>query len=133
MLGRLLLPDFRLLKDDLSDEIGAVLAAVADITTMTAAKKALIVKARAMMEHKGYLTYTGRYLAMDAGTHSRVLGVGDSCCMDVPQNKRGNLEPFRGKFIRIACVASGKGSSKVYMAGVRSRKRAPSRKPGTKV
>ncbi len=124
MIGSLIIPDFSLLKDEMSDEVGKVLASVADIPTMTAEKKALIVKARAMMEQEGYLTYKGRYLAMDAGTHSRVLGVGDSCCMNVPANKRGNLEPFRGKLIRIACVANGKGRSKVYMAGVLPRRRS---------
>lgn len=123
MMGRLLLPDVGLLKDDLSDEIGHVLASIANIPTMTAEKRALIAKACAMMEAKGYITYEGRYLAMDAGAFTRVLHVGDSCCMDVPMTKRGHLEPFRGKFIRIVYVASSRGRSKVYMAGELARRR----------
>ncbi len=133
MIGSLIIPDFSLLKDEMSDEVGKVLASVADIPTMTAEKKALIVKARAMMEKRGYITYKGRYMAMDAGTHAHVLRVGDSCCMNVPANKRGNLEPFRGKFIRIVCVASGVGTTKIYMAGVVARKRTSSRKPKAQV
>lgn len=123
MMGMLLLPDPGLQEDEKADAIGRVLARASEMPTMTGEKRALLAEAQALMEAKGYITYEGRYLVMDGGTHAYVLGVGGSCCMQVPKSKRGHLEPFRGKFIRIVCIASGKGRSKIYMAGVLSRRR----------
>jgi hypothetical protein len=124
MMGILLLPDPGLQEDEKTDAIGRVLARASAIPTMTGEKRALLAEAQTLMQAKGYITYKGRFLALDRGTHAYVLRVGDSCCMQVPKTKSGHLEPFRGKFVRIVCIASGKGRSKVYMAGVLTRKRS---------
>ena len=53
--------------------------------------------------------YTGRYF---------ISRVGMSYIYDVPKNKRGNLKKFKGKTIRIICIASGRNFCRSYMAGI---------------
>jgi len=36
----------------------------------------------------------------------------------VPNNKKGNLQKFRGKTTRVVCISSGPRWERLYMAGV---------------
>ena len=66
----------------------------------------------ALLESKGYIDFTGSYNDYIASA------IGDSYLYDVPMYKRGYLSKFRGKRIRVVCVASGPHRYRAYMAGL---------------
>lgn len=66
-----------------------------------------------VLERSGYRAFTASAASFGLSR------VGQSCLYDVPPEKRGHLETFRGKKIRVVCVGMGGGAFKrSYMAGV---------------
>lgn len=61
---------------------------------------------------KGYISYIG-----DSRDFGGLNCSGMSLIYKVPFDKRGNLESFRGKTIRICCVGSGYRAQRNFLAG----------------
>jgi hypothetical protein len=98
--------------ENFKDKIGIILKKITAIETNTKTKK----------EHVSELINLGkkkRYLFFDAYSHRYFISrVGESYIYTVPKNKTGNLKKFKGKTIRIICIASGKNFCRSYMAGI---------------
>ena len=96
--------------DDLDDDVSALLQAMSDDDTWTSNKSALREELVGLLKKRRYVSFIGspyKYYA-----HR----VGDSYLYDVPMYKRGYLSKFRGKRIRVVCVASGPHRYRAYMA-----------------
>jgi hypothetical protein len=66
----------------------------------------------ALLDSKDYITFTAGYSDYIASA------IGDSYLYDVPMYKRGYLAKYRGKRVRVVCVASGSNRYRDYMVGV---------------
>ena len=98
--------------ENFKDEIGIILKKITAIETNTKKKKEHVCELINLGKKNKYLFfdgYTGRYF---------ISRVGMSYIYDVPKNKRGNLKKFKGKTIRIICIASGRNFCRSYMAGI---------------
>jgi hypothetical protein len=90
------------IRDDLDDDVSAILQAMSDDETWTSKKSALREELVSLLKKRRYLSFVGspcKYYA-----HR----VGDSYLYDVPLYKQGWLKRFRGKRVRIVCVGSGR-------------------------
>jgi hypothetical protein len=98
--------------ENFKDKIGIILKKITAIETNTKKKKEHVCELINLGKKNKYLFfdgYTGRYF---------ISKVGGSYIYDVPKNKRGNLKKFKGKTIRIICIASGRNFCRSYMAGI---------------
>ena len=101
-----------ILKDYCEDEIGSILKQISEIETFTKKKQELVSEVINIGKHHKYICFVGY-------THRYFIGkVGQSFIYNVPKNKRGNLEQFKGKTIRVICIGSGRRWVREYMAGV---------------
>lgn len=98
-------------EDNLTDEIGVLINAVQKIPTHTKHKKKLIGELQKVCQSTGYINFQGSTPTFHIGK------IGQSYLYDVPIKKTGHLLKFRGKRIRVICIASGKLSTRYYMAG----------------
>jgi hypothetical protein len=64
------------------------------------------------LKKKGYITYIG-----DSRAFGGLSTIGMSVLYKVPLDKRGNLQQFRGRTIRICCIGSGDHAQREYIAG----------------
>jgi len=64
------------------------------------------------LKKRGYITYTG-----DSRAFGGLSTIGMSVIYKVPLDKRGNLQQFKGKTIRICCIGSGDHAQREYIAG----------------
>ena len=101
-----------MLTDNEDDEIGNILKQIREIKTFTKRKRELISEVINTGKKQKYLSFGGY-------THRYFIGrIGQSFIYNVPKNKKGNLEKFKGKTIRVICVSSGIRFIRGYMAGV---------------
>jgi hypothetical protein len=101
-----------MLKDYCEDEIGSILKQITEIETFTKKKQELVSEVINIGKHHKYICFVGY-------THRYFIGrVGQSFIYNVPKNKKGNLEQFKGKTIRVICIGSGIRFIRVYMAGI---------------
>jgi len=107
-----MISDQTVLPDTLNDEAQPLIAELLDPVGWTAAKKEAQQKLRKMLLQKGYISFSSTYRRYLVST------VGASYLYDVPLYKKGNLESFKGKRVRVVCVASGPHTERTYMAGV---------------
>jgi hypothetical protein len=98
--------------DPCDDEIGRLISFITLKTAQTLKKKQLVSELGELLDSVGYITFGG-----DTKDY-HLPRVGDSCLYEVPDNRKGNLKPFRGKRIRIICVGSGTYSQRQLRAGV---------------
>ena len=98
-------------EDDHQDEVGELVKAIKQIPTGTNEKRALVAELQSLAANHGYVTFS-------AGNHRWHVGkVGESYLYRVPENKLGHLSQFRGKLVRVVCIASGTRWIRTYMAG----------------
>ena len=98
-------------EDDYQDEVGRLVKVIQQIPSLTNEKRALLNELQNLATSHGYIIFS-------AGNHRWHIGkVGESYLYQVPDNKLGHLAKFRGKVVRIACIASGTRWIRVYMAG----------------
>ena len=90
------------LPDPLTDNAGIIIKARQDRTAWDDGRKGLLEQLIDMLARKHYITFVG----YPARYH--LTQIGQSCLMDIPDNKRGHLGAFRGKRIRLVCVSSGR-------------------------
>ena len=98
-------------EDNHRGEIGQLVKAIQQISTVTNEKRALVVELQNIAVNNDYITFS-------AGNHRWHVGkVGESYLYQVPENKLGHLAQFRGKLVRVVCIASGTRWIRTYMAG----------------
>ena len=98
-------------QDDHLDEVGQLVKAIQKIPTVTKEKKALVAELQNLAANHGYVTFS-------AGNHRWHVGkVGESYLYQVPEHKLGHLAQFRGKLVRVVCIASGTRWIRTYMTG----------------
>lgn len=90
-----------IIRDHGSDIIIAKLRRLNRLPHWNGSKCQLRDELEALCAFHGYIGFEGD--PRDYGLHL----VGQSLQYDVPLDKRGNLQPFRGKRIRIICLYSG--------------------------
>ena len=101
-----------MLTDNEDDKIGNILKQIREIKTFTKRKRELISEVINTGKKQKYLSFGGY-------THRYFIGrIGQSFIYNVPKNKKGNLEKFKGKTIRVICIGSGIRFIREYMAGV---------------
>lgn len=88
--------------DTVNDLVGAKLRRFNRILPWTGEKLRLRDELDALCERHGYIGFMG-----DPRNYVAHL-VGQSYLYDVPPNKRGWLERFRGQRVRVICLHSGK-------------------------
>ena len=101
-----------MLTDNEDDEIGNLLKQIREIKTFTKRKRELISEVINTGKKQKYLSFGGY-------THRYFIGkVGESFIYHVPKTKKGNLQKFKGKTIRVICIGSGQRFERHYLAGV---------------
>lgn len=107
----LMIPIDELFTDNLTDEVGQLVLNL----RFAAAGKARESARRELIEtaaEREYISFLGHYKRY----HVNLLG--ESGIYRVPDNKRGHLQVFRGKLIRIACWKRSHHSDRHLVAGV---------------
>ena len=98
--------------ENFNDEIGSVLKQITQIKTNTKKRQELVSDVVNIGKKQKYIFFVGY-------THRYFIGrIGQSFIYNVPKNKKGNLEKFKRKTIRVICISSGIRWVRGYMAGV---------------
>ena len=98
--------------ENFNDEIGSLLKQITQIKTNTKIRQELV-------SDVVYIGKKQKYIVCVGYTHRYFIGkIGQSFIYNVPKNKKGNLEKFKGKTIRVICIGSGIRFIREYMAGV---------------
>ena len=98
--------------ENFNDEIGSLLKQIIQIKTNTKIRQELVSNVVYIGKKQKYIFFVGY-------THRYFIGrIGQSFIYNVPKNKKGNLEKFKGKTIRVICIGSGERFVRHYMAGV---------------
>ena len=63
------------------------------------------------LKSRGYVKFLGHYKRYKAQR------IGESYCYQVPATKRGHLQKFRNRLIRVVCIGSGSYTMREFMAG----------------
>lgn len=100
-----------LIVDDLDDEVKPLLTQLLSRKTWTARMNDLKNELTNLLRKKKYISFSG-----DPKYYKASI-IGQSYLIDVPQNQRGHLAPFRGVRVRVICVGSGR-YKRQYMAGI---------------
>ena len=104
-------------EDRLTDKIGLLLKKAAAIPSLTNEKREILAQATCVMKASGYISYKAKVIYIQKGGKHCAIRIGDSCITNIPPSKRGNLQAFRGKRIRIVCISGGGYMTKQYLAG----------------
>jgi len=105
-----MIADSEMIADDFSDDISMILNDIRRLNSWTAKKAQLRSDLVSLLRRHRYIEFSGSPYRYSANR------VGDSYLCDVPLYKQGFLKKFRGKRIRVVCVASGR-FTREYMAG----------------
>ena len=89
------------IEDPKADQIGLLIKELQSIPTFTQAKRAVLEQLLNLLKQSGYKLFNGKASRYGFGP------IGASYLYRVPDNKRGHLEPYRGKLVRLVCVGSG--------------------------
>lgn len=92
---------FMTIEDPKTDQIGLVIKELQSIPTFTRAKRAVLERLMEILNQSGYKMFNGKANRYGFGP------IGASYLYRVPDDKRGHLEPYRGKLVRLVCVGSG--------------------------
>lgn len=102
-----------MIEDLCTDEAGRLMNAMHKIPTWTKAKGAIYNSLVEVLETNKHIYFRGHFDKY----HLSVIGT--SCFYNVPDNRRGHLNVFRGKLIRLVCVSTGQ-YDRGYIASVSS-------------
>jgi hypothetical protein len=91
-----------LIEDPCTDEAGQLINEMHNIQTWTNDKRAIFNSLIELLEKNEHIYFRGH----PDKYHLSVIG--SSCFYNVPLNRRGHLSVYRGKLIRLVCVASGR-------------------------
>tara|TARA_A100001015_G_scaffold194834_1_gene217228 strand:+ start:1487 stop:1813 length:327 start_codon:yes stop_codon:yes gene_type:complete len=98
--------------ENFNDEIGSLLKQITQIKTNTKIRQEFISDVVNIGKKQKYIFFVGY-------THRYFIGrIGQSFIYKVPENKKGTIEKFKGKIIRVICIGSGERWVRRYMAGV---------------
>ena len=89
------------IEDPKVDQIGLVIKELQAIPTFTRAKRDVLERLLELLKHSGYKMFNGKAARYGFGP------IGASYLYQVPEDKRGHLEPYRGRLVRLVCVGSG--------------------------
>ncbi len=90
------------LPDPLRGDIGELIGQLIARTTWGQREQALRAQLVDRLAKHGYVSLVGH------PSRYHLMLVGESCLYEVPPNRRGKLNVFRGRRIRIVCVTSGR-------------------------
>lgn len=99
----------KMIEDLCTDEAGQLMNSMHKIQTWTRAKRDIFNKLIEHLQKNEHVYFRGH----PDKYHLSVIG--SSCFYNIPLNRRGHLKVFRGKLIRLVCVASGR-YDREYMA-----------------
>ena len=87
-----------LIEDKLEGKLGRLVKGFRRHETWTKEKREALEEIEQYLRGRGYKSFRGHY--------SRYLfqRIGDSALYKVPDNKRGYLEPYRGRWVRLICI-----------------------------
>jgi hypothetical protein len=89
------------IEDPKADQIGLVIKELQSIQTFTRAKRDVLERLLELLKISGYKMFNGKAARYGFGP------IGASYLYQVPEDKRGHLEPYRGRLVRLVCVGSG--------------------------
>ena len=102
---------YEMLEDVVDDAVRPYLSAFQRAAKSSVAKADAKAELVSVLERHQYIQFVGHYWRYLASS------VGDSYLYDVPMNKRGNLNRFRGQRVRVFCISSGDNRDRMYKAG----------------
>jgi hypothetical protein len=102
-----------LIEDLCTDEAGQLMKSMHEIPTWTKDKRNIFKRLIELLEKNEHIFFRGH----PDKYHLSVIG--SSCFYNIPLNRRGHLSVYRGKLVRLVCVASGR-YDREYMAIVNS-------------
>ena len=102
-----------MLDDDFQDDIYPLLQHLRNSTSWNKKTHEIKESLRSLLKSKGYVS-----IVTSNPNRYHVNSIGSSYLYDVPLDKRGHLERFRGKRVRIVCTGSGKHTWREVMAGL---------------
>jgi hypothetical protein len=91
-----------MIEDLCTDDAGQLMHSMHEIQTWTKAKRGIFNKLIELLEKYEHIYFRGH----PDKYHLSVIG--SSCFYNIPLNRRGYLKVFRGKLVRLVCVASGR-------------------------
>ena len=89
------------IEDPKTDRIGLIIKELQSIPTFTKVKRSVLERLMVQLNQSGYKIFNGKANRYGFGP------IGASYLYLVPDDKRGHLEPYRGKLVRLVCVGSG--------------------------
>lgn len=98
-------------RDVSCDLIGACIARVNRLPTWTKVRRRHAEHLKRLLRAFGYVPMNVHYMRYG------LTRIGQSCLVDVPQDRQGRLATFRGERIRLVCISSGPRSTRLLMAG----------------
>ena len=101
-----------MLDDDFQDDVYPLLQQLRNSTSWNKKTHETKESLRSLLKSKGYVS-----IVTSNPNRYHVNSIGSSYLYDVPLDKRGHLERFRGKRVRIVCTGSGKHTWREVMAG----------------
>ncbi len=90
------------MEDNIVDDVSALLSKLNSRKSWDREAQKNLDELIALLEKKKYIIFQGH------PSRYHLFRIGDSALYDVPEKRRGHLEKFRGKRVRIICVSSGK-------------------------
>jgi hypothetical protein len=102
-----------MLDDDFQDDVYPLLQQLRNSTSWNKKTHETKESLRSLLKSKGYVS-----IVTSNPNRYHVNSIGSSYLYDVPLDKRGHLERFRGKRVRIVCTGSGKHTWREVMAGL---------------
>lgn len=102
-----------IIEDLCTDEAGQLMKSMHEIPTWTKDKRTMFNQLIELLEKNEHIFFRGH----PDKYHLSVIG--SSCFYNVPLNRRGHLSVYRGKLVRLVCVASGR-YDREYMAIVKT-------------
>ena len=108
-----MVPKELMLDDDFQDDVYPLLQQLRNSTSWNKKKHEIKESLRSLLKSKSYVS-----IVTANPDRYHVSSIGSSYLYDVPLDKRGHLERFRGKRVRIVCTGSGKHSWREVMAGM---------------
>lgn len=88
--------------DTTNDEVSKLITKLNKVTNWTSEKKSLLKELVKLLENLNYKTFILKEHRYQVGK------VGNSFIFEIADNRRGLFAPFRGKSVRVICVASGR-------------------------
>jgi len=103
---------FKVIEDKTNDEVSKLLIKLNNVPNWTAEKQSILKELLLLLEYMDY-----KMLILKEHRY-KVGKVGNSFIYEVAENRRGLFAPFRGKSVRVVCIASGRFDRTVMVKAI---------------